>query len=135
MVHTNYSLKTSKYMVQDNRTTHSQSKPQRRRPHSLSSITREPLPEDVDLEEVEELSSADEDSEVHRINVVAVALSRESEVEEVDSKVDTTTGEAAITVVEDVSVTGTTSHSEIAMPLFKLSQIGVYWKRLISLAS
>lgn len=87
------------------------------------------------MEEAEELSSADGDSEVHRTNVVAVALSRESEVGEVDSKVDTTTEEAVTTVVEDVSVTGTTSHSETAMLRFKLSQIGVYWKRLISLAS
>lgn len=134
-VYTNYSLKTSKYTVLDNRTTHSQSKLQRRRPHSPSSIIREPLPEDVDLEEVEEPSSEDEDSEVHRTNAVAVALFRESEVEEVDSKVDTTTGEAATTVVEDVSATGTTSRSEIVMLLFKLSQIGVYWKKLTSLAS
>lgn len=89
----------------------------------------------MDLEEVEEPSSEDGDSEVHRTNVVAVALSRESEVEEVDSKVATTTGEVATTVVEDVSVTGTTSHSEIVMLLSKFGQIGVCWKRLISLAS
>lgn len=89
----------------------------------------------MDLAEAEELSSADGDSEVHRTNVVAAALSRELEVEEVDNKVDMTTEGAATTVVEDGSVTGTTSPSVIVMLRFKSSQIGVYWKRLTSLAS
>jgi hypothetical protein len=55
--------------------------------------------------------------------------------EEVDSKVDMTTVEVVTTVVEDVSDTGTTSHSETVMLRSRLSQIGVCWRRLISLAS